>query len=362
MHTVRAATPRTTAYRHLSPPTALRAEIPLPTAAAETVATAREGISEILAGEDDRLVVVAGPCSIHDPEAALAYAEKLAALSRQVEDSVLVVMRTYVEKPRTRLGWKGLISDPLLNGSHDIEAGLRVARRTMIDVLGTGLPVGCEFLDPMVARYLSDLVAWGSIGARTVQSQIHRQLTSGLPMPVGIKNATGGGIEDAVDAIVAAGKGHVFPGISDEGVAAVLSTAGNPNCHLVLRGGADAPNYGPLHVSRALAQLTEARQHPSLFIDASHGNSGKDHRRQPRVVEEIAARIAEGEQGIAGVMIESFLAPGRQDLVLGRSDQLRYGQSITDACVGWEQTEELVTLLADTLRARRSAADLAMAG
>lgn len=357
-----ASASRATTYRHLTSPAALREEIPLSTVAADTVQQARQGVEKVLRGEDDRLVVIAGPCSIHDPVAALAYAERLAALSHQVADSLLVVMRVYVEKPRTRLGWKGLVNDPLLNGSHDIEAGLRVARRTMIDVLGTGLPVGCEFLDPTVARYLSDAVSWGSIGARTVQSQIHRQLTSGLPMPVGIKNSTNGGVEDAVDAIVAAGRGHVFPGITDGGHNAILSTTGNPACHLVLRGGSDAPNYGPMHVALARGQLHAAGLTTNLFIDASHGNSGKDHERQTYVVEDVAARVAGSEHGIAGLMLESFLTPGRQDLVLGSSDQLRYGQSITDACVGWEQTVRLITLLADSLRARRSAHDLAMAG
>jgi 3-deoxy-7-phosphoheptulonate synthase len=362
MHTARTSASRVTAIQPLTSPADLRAEIPLPAVDADAVEQARYGISRVLRGDDDRLVVVAGPCSIHDPAAALVYAERLAALSRRLADSLLIVMRVYVEKPRTRLGWKGLISDPLLNGSDDLAAGLRMARRTMIDVLGTGLPVACEFLDPTVARYLSDLVSWGSIGARTVQSQTHRQLTSGLPMPVGIKNSTGGNVGDAIDAIVAAGRGHVFPGVTDDGVNAVLGTTGNPDCHVVLRGGSNGPNYGPVPVAQALNQLRTADRSPSLFIDASHGNCEKDHSRQPKVIEDLALRIADGEHGIAGLMIESFLTEGKQDLVLGQTDRLRYGQSVTDGCIGWEQTERLIELLADAVSTRRSAYDLAMAG
>lgn len=362
MHTARTPTSRLTAIKPLVSPAGLRDEIPLPAAGVDAVEHSRHQITRILRGDDDRLVVVAGPCSIHDPAAALAYAERLAEVSHRVSDSLLVIMRVYVEKPRTRLGWKGLVSDPDLDGSDDLANGLRVARRTMIDVLGTGLRVGCEFLDPTVARYLSDLVSWGSIGARTAQSQTHRQLTSGLPMPVGIKNSTSGDVGHAIDAIVAAGRGHVFPGLADDGRNAVVSTSGNPDCHIVLRGGGTGPNYGPLPVAQALHQLRAADRTPSLFIDASHGNCERDHERQPKVVEDLALRIADGEHGIAGLMIESFLTGGRQDLVLGRADRLRYGQSITDACVDWEQTERLIMLLADAVGTRRSAYDLAMAG
>ncbi|MEU6023265.1 3-deoxy-7-phosphoheptulonate synthase [Micromonospora sp. NPDC048871] len=362
MHTAQSTTSRISATEPLMSPAGLRADIPLPALLADRVEHARHSIGRILHGDDDRLVVVAGPCSIHDPRAALTYAEKLAAVAERVSGSLQIVMRVYVEKPRTRLGWKGLVSDPLLDDSDDLATGLRVARRTMVDVLGVGLPVGCEFLDPTVGRYLSDLVSWGSIGARTVQSQPHRQLTSGLPMPVGFKNSTCGNVEDSIDAIVTAGRGHVYPGLTDDGHGAVMRTSGNPDCHVVLRGGADGPNFSPQHVSQTLDRLRAADLSRGLFIDASHGNCGKDHVRQPKVVEDLALRIADGERGIAGVMIESFLTEGRQNLVPGQSHRLIYGQSVTDSCVGWERTEHLIDLLADAVSTRRSAYGLAMAG
>ncbi|WP_436758939.1 3-deoxy-7-phosphoheptulonate synthase [Streptosporangium sp. V21-05] len=345
---------RVTPVEPLLAPAALREEIPMSPAAAETVLNGRYEVAQVLNGENDRLVVVAGPCSIHDPGAALAYAERLSDLARRVSDSLVVVMRVYLEKPRTRLGWKGLISDPHLDGSNDLNSGLRLARSLMVDILETGLPIGCEFLDPLTPRYFSDAVSWGSIGARTVQSQVHRQLTSGLSMPVGIKNATSGHVEDAVDAIVAASEGHVFPGIDDEGVASIVATSGNPECHVVLRGGSEAPNYGPSDVADALELLGSAELPRRLFIDASHGNSGKDHERQPHVAADIAQRIAGGETGIAGIMLESFLAAGRQDLVLGRTERLAYGQSVTDACVDWEQTTRMIEELAEAVETGRS--------
>ena len=336
-----------TAVNRLLPPAALRAEIPLPPATRTSVDRARRDVSRVLSGDDDRILVVVGPCSIHDPAAAMAYAERLADLARQTSDSLLVVMRVYVEKPRTRLGWKGLLSDPRLDGSHDLARGLRLARSLMVEILGTGLPIGCEFLDPIVPAYLSDAVAWGAIGARTVQSQIHRQFASGLDLPVGMKNATDGSVDDAVDAIVAASQSHVFPSIDDDGTAAVITTRGNPDCHVVLRGGSSGPNHGTADVADTLDRLEAAGLPRRLVIDASHGNSGKDHERQALVVQELADRIGAGEHGIAGVMIESFLTAGRQDLVLGSRDRLAYGQSVTDACVGWGQTVRLIELLAE---------------
>ncbi|GAB3473923.1 3-deoxy-7-phosphoheptulonate synthase [Amycolatopsis cihanbeyliensis] len=352
MHTVRTANFRVTGVDPLPAPARIRDEIPVPLAAQQVVDQTRHDITTINEGEDDRLVVVTGPCSVHDPDAALAYAERLAHLAQEVSDQLLVVMRVYVEKPRTRLGWKGLVSDPRLDGSHDIHSGLRLARSLMVRILDTGLPVGCEFLDPAIPRYLSDAVSWASIGARTVQSQVHRQFASGLSMPVGLKNSTTGSVEDAIDAIVAAGSGHVFPGIDDDGAAAVLTTSGNPDCHIVLRGSSAGPNYGAVHVAKTLDLLEAAGLRRSLFIDASHGNSGKDHNRQPQVVADLAGRIGEGESGITGVMLESFLAAGRQDL--GRADRLSYGQSVTDACVGWGQTVHMISELADAVASRRS--------
>ncbi|MFG2006874.1 3-deoxy-7-phosphoheptulonate synthase [Spirillospora sp. NPDC048911] len=353
MRKARNAKSRFIASRWLLPPKTLRSEIPLDDAARRTVERARAETAAILAGEDDRAVLVVGPCSVHDPAAALAYAEKLAELAREVADSLVVVMRVYVEKPRTRLGWKGLISDPGLDGSNDLNSGLRLSRGLMVQILQTGLPIGCEFLDPVIPAYIADTVSWGAIGARTVQSQIHRQLTSGLDMPVGIKNATTGRVEDAIDAIFASRHGHVFPGFDENGRAAVVTTVGNPDCHVVLRGGNSAPNYGPHEVARTLELLQTVGLPPRLVIDASHGNSGKDHERQAEVVAEVADRIAAGEPGIAGMMIESFLAPGRQDLVPGCTDQLTFGKSITDACVGWDQTVRMVRRLAEAIATRR---------
>jgi 3-deoxy-7-phosphoheptulonate synthase len=306
--------------------------------------------------------VITGPCSVHDPDAALTYAERLSKLAGEVSNSLLVVMRVYVEKPRTRLGWKGLISDPRLDGSHDVNEGLRLARKLMVEILDAGLPIGCEFLDPVISRYLSDAVAWGSIGARTVQSQVHRQLTSGLSMPVGIKNSTSGQVEDAIDAIITASKGHVFPSIDDDGGAVVVTTSGNPDCHVVLRGGSSSPNYGAAHIARTLELLNVAGLSRTLFVDASHGNSGKDHQRQQLVVADVARRIATGQRGITGMMLESFLTAGRQELILGRSERLVYGQSVTDACVDWGQTICMVEQLAEAVAARRSPYPTAIAG
>ncbi len=336
-------------------PDGLRTEIPLPSAAQDTVLRGRREIIQVLNAEDDRMVVVVGPCSIHDPAAAVAYAEQLAGLAQQVSGSLVIVMRVYVEKPRTRLGWKGLISDPHLDGSEDLSTGLRLARGLMVDILRMGLPVGCEFLDPMISAYLWDAIAWGAIGARTAQSQVHRQLSSGLGMPIGIKNTTSGRVEDAVDAVLAAAHSHVFPGIADDGSVAVVATSGNPDCHIILRGGSATTNYGSADVARSLDLAAAAGLPRRLFIDASHGNSGKDHERQAAVVAHLARRIAAGEPGIAGLMIESFLTAGRQDLVLGRADELAFGQSITDACAGWSQTVRMIEQLADAVDTRRSA-------
>ncbi|MFI1831223.1 3-deoxy-7-phosphoheptulonate synthase [Streptomyces sp. NPDC020412] len=350
---------RIAALNPLLTPAALRAEVPLPSGARRTVLRAREDFVRILQGVDDRLAVVVGPCSVHDTAATLAYARRLADLARQTEDSLLVIMRVYVEKPRTRLGWKGLVNDPGLDGTHDLNEGLRRARELMVQIVRSGLPVGCEFLDPSVTRYLSDAVSWASIGARTVQSQVHRQLASGLNMPIGIKNGTDGSAKDAVDAIVAAAHGHVYPGVTDEGVAAVVTSFGNPDCHVVLRGGNNGPNYGHQHVAGAVDLLEATGLPPRVVIDASHGNSGKDHERQRDVVEDVAVRVADGDTGIAGMMVESFLRPGRQDLVLGRTDHLVPGLSVTDACAGWDQTVRMVERLAEAA-AKRSARTTAL--
>lgn len=341
---------------HVSPlmsPALLRDEHPVQAPVADTVRAGRDATVDILSGRDDRLLVLVGPCSVHDPGAALDYARRLAAHAETLRDDLHVVMRVYFEKPRTTLGWKGLINDPDLDGSFAVNKGLRMARQLLLDVSALGLPVGCEFLDPITPQYISDIVTWGSIGARTAASQVHRQLCSALSMPVGIKNSTEGDVQVAVDATRAAAAGHVFPGITTDGLSALFTTAGNPDCHVILRGGSSGPNHDPDTVADTLARLRKAELPERVVVDASHGNSGKDHVRQAGLVRELAGRIAAGEPGITGLMIESFLAEGRQDLTLGRSADLDYGRSITDACLDWDTTAELLDQLAAGVRARR---------
>ena len=344
---------RITAARPLVSPALLRDELPLHDQAADVVLRGRSEVVDILSRKDDRLLVLVGPCSIHDPEAGLDYARRLTALAPELAAELCVVMRVYFEKPRTTLGWKGLINDPDLDGSYNVNKGLRTGRRFLLDVLSHGLPAGCEFLDPIGPQYVADAVSWGAIGARTSESQVHRHLASGLSMPVGFKNSTTGEVQGAVDAVGASAASHVFTGVTDDGVAAILTTSGNPDCHVILRGGQDGPNYDSGSVADALRKLEKAGLDERLIIDASHGNSGKDHRRQPAVIENVCEQLAHGQHGIVGVMIESFLQPGRQDLVPGRADELRYGQSITDGCVGWDDTAELLRQLAAGVRSRR---------
>jgi len=338
--------------RPLLPPAILAEELPLGEAGSQVVAGARGEIIRILAGEDDRLLVIVGPCSVHDPAAALEYARRLQERSRALRADLCVVMRVYFEKPRTTVGWKGLINDPRLDGSFVINEGLRLARRLLLDLVALGIPAGCEFLDPITPQFISDLVSWGAIGARTTESQVHRELASGLSMPVGFKNGTEGGIQIAIDAVRAASHPHRFLGVTDQGLAGIVATRGNPDCHIILRGGATAPNYDYASVHKALAMLRDGGLHPRLVVDASHGNSAKDYRRQPLVAHEIAAQVSGGERGIAGVMLESFLVDGRQDL--GDPSKLTYGQSITDACMGWEMTVPVLDELAASARARRT--------
>lgn len=344
---------RTAAISPLISPSLLRQEHPLDVAVAKTVAQGRADTVDVLKGRDDRLIVVVGPCSVHDPEAALDYARRLAEHTTAVRDRLHVIMRVYFEKPRTTLGWKGLINDPGLDGGYAVNQGLRIARKLLLDISALGLPVGCEFLDPITPQFIADTVSWGSIGARTAASQVHRQLCSALSMPVGIKNSTDGDVQVAVDAARAAAAGHVFPGINADGLAALITTSGNPDCHVILRGGSGGPNHDAGTVRQTLDRLEKAGLPQRLIIDASHGNSGKDHHRQAAVAGELAERIARGERGIVGVMLESFLLAGRQDLVLGRAGELAYGQSITDACLDWTATAALLDDLAAAVAARR---------
>ncbi|TDU87243.1 3-deoxy-D-arabinoheptulosonate-7-phosphate synthase [Kribbella voronezhensis] len=333
-------------------PLALHDELPLSNALAEAVVAQRQAVADVLNGTDDRLLVVVGPCSVHDAKAALEYAERLKPIAERLSDGLLVVMRVYFEKPRSTLGWKGLINDPDLDGSGDVNKGLRTARALLLEVLAQGLPVGCEFLDPITPQYIADTVGWGAIGARTVESQVHRQLSSGLSMPIGMKNRPDGSIGTAVDAIKAAAVPHVFTGIDHDGAPAILHTRGNPDCHLVLRGSDAGPNYDADSVAGAQELLRKAGVAERVVIDASHGNSRKDHRRQPEVAAEIGEQVASGNNAVVGVMLESFLVEGRQDL--DPTSELTYGQSITDACMGWDTTEATLTNLRDAVLARRS--------
>jgi 3-deoxy-7-phosphoheptulonate synthase len=337
----------------LVPPALLLHELPLAPELAEVVVRGRTDVAGILSQVDDRLLVVVGPCSVHDVNAALDYAQRLSAAAEELREDLFVVMRVYFEKPRTTTGWKGLINDPHLDGTGDVNSGLRMARKLLLEVLRLGLPVGCEFLDPITPQYISDTVSWGAIGARTTESQIHRQLASGLSMPVGFKNRTDGNIGVAVDAVRAAAVPHAFAGVAMSGTPAIHHTSGNADCHIILRGGRDAPNYTPRAVAGALAQLESAALPQRLLVDASHDNSGKDHDRQPEVVAELAEQIAAGAAAIVGVMLESFLVAGRQNL--GSGKELTYGQSITDACMDWDTTVAALERLAGAVRVRRGA-------
>jgi 3-deoxy-7-phosphoheptulonate synthase len=332
-------------------PQELYDEVPLDEAKTAVVLGGRAATHAILDGDDDRLLVVIGPCSVHDPAAVRDYAARLAGEARRHAGDLLIAMRVYFEKPRTTIGWKGLINDPHLDGSGDVNAGLRIARQLLSEVLGYGLPVGCEFLDPIIPQYISDLVSWGAIGARTTESQIHRQLGSGLSMPVGFKNRTDGNVQVAVDAVRAAGVSHAFAGIDPDGRSAILHTRGNSDCHVILRGGNHGPNYRAAEVAAALELLAAAGLPERVMIDTSHDNSAKDPLAQPAIAADIAAQLAAGARAITGVMVESFLVAGRQD----QSETMTYGQSITDGCLGWEQSVELLDTLAAGVRARRAA-------
>lgn len=338
----------------LRSPADLLGELPLGEERETVVMRGREEVEAILAGEDDRLLAVVGPCSVHDVDAAREYAGRLAAKASELAPDLCVAMRVYFEKPRTTIGWKGLINDPHLDGSGDVNTGLRLARELLLEVLGLGLPIGCEFLDPITPQYISDTVAWGAIGARTTESQIHRQLGSGLSMPVGFKNRTDGNVQVAVDAVRAAAATHAFAGVDSSGTPAILYTRGNPDCHVILRGGGGQPNHDPESVAGALARLQGAGLTERVVIDASHDNSAKQPERQPVVAAEIGEQLADGSSAVVGVMLESFLVGGRQELVAG--EPLTYGQSITDGCMDWDATGGVLDGLAAAVRARRGTA------
>ena len=344
------------AVRPLISPALLQDELPMPDAAQALVERARTGLAAVLAGRDDRLIVVVGPCSIHDHDQAIDYAERLHALDADLHGELALVMRVYFEKPRTTVGWKGFINDPQLDGSFRINEGLRRARQLLLDIAGLGLPAGTEFLDLLSPQYIADLVSWGAIGARTTESQSHRQLASGLSCPVGFKNGTDGGVKVAADAIVAARSAHAFMGMTKMGQAAIFETRGNADCHVILRGG-KAPNYRAADVEAACAVLRGAGLREQVMVDFSHGNAEKQQRRQIDVGHDVAAQIAAGERRISGVMVESHLEEGRQDFQPGAGSAagLARGVSITDACIGWAQTEPLLRTLAQAVRQRRGA-------
>lgn len=344
---------RIRAIQEVIPPCQLHEEIPLSDSGARTIFEARNEIHNILHGEDDRLLVIMGPCSIHDPEAAREYAQRLKALMPRVEKEIHLVMRVYFEKPRTTVGWKGLINDPDLDGSFQINKGLRLARHLLTDLANMGIPAATEFLDLISPQYIADLVSWGAIGARTTESQVHRELASGLSCPVGFKNGTDGNLNIAIDAIRSASQPHHFLSLTKEGHSAIFSTTGNEDCHIILRGGKQ-PNYDVASVSQACEQLKAAGLSEKLMVDCSHANSLKDHRNQPEVTREIARQIIAGEQRIFGLMMESHLVAGRQDVIPGQA--LQYGQSITDACMDWDISETLILELAEAVRQRRSKA------
>jgi len=346
---------RVQGYRPLITPAVLIDELPLTEAGSRAVAGWRSEIAAVLDRTDDRLVVVAGPCSVHDVDAALEYGRRLRAVAEELLADLRIVMRVYFEKPRTTVGWKGLINDPRLDGSFRISEGVRLARRLLLDLVEFGLPAGCEFLDPISPQYTSDLVSWGAIGARTTESQVHRELASGLSMPIGFKNGTGGTVQIAIDACHAAAFPHRFLGVTEQGLAAIVITHGNDECHVILRGGARGPNYDRANIATVLDQLAQSGVAERVMVDASHGNSERDHAKQLDVINDLAAQIAEGQRGIVGVMVESFLVAGRQDLPPdGGLTTLTFGKSITDACIGWDETERALGELAAAVRSRRA--------
>ena len=333
-------------------PAVLAYYLPLTEQASEVVATARTQADAILRGEDDRLLAIVGPCSIHDPEAALEYAAKLKKEAERLKDDVLVIMRVYFEKPRTTVGWKGLINDPHLDDSFDINHGLRIARGLLLDLANMGVAAGTEFLDTISPQYIADLISWGAIGARTTESQIHRELASGLSMPVGFKNGTGGSIQIALDAIQSASRPHHFLSVTKQGVSAIVSTSGNESCHLILRGGNSGPNYDRESISAAETMLREQNLPASVMVDCSHGNSLKNFRNQPLVARDLCNQITEGSKTITSLMIESNLVEGNQKLSKDLSSLVR-GQSVTDACIGWDDTVEVLDRFAEAIRKRR---------
>ena len=343
---------RIAATKELVSPAQIHEQLPISETAATTTAQARAEIQSIMSGGDDRLVVIVGPCSIHDPKSAIEYANKLAKLKDELKDDLMIVMRVYFEKPRTTVGWKGLINDPDLNDSYNVNKGIGIARKLLLEINDLGVPAGCEYLDLITPQYTGDIVAWGAIGARTTESQCHRELASGLSCPVGFKNGTNGNLKIAVDAIGSASNPHHFLSVTKEGRTAIFNSTGNEYTHIILRGGSDEPNYSAKYVEKSAEMLVNANLQPNIMIDFSHANSYKTPARQAEVCSDVSAQIASGEARVFGVMIESHLIEGNQKVVPGQ--ELVYGQSITDGCIGWSDTEKLCYELANAVRTRRS--------
>ncbi|KAI8811706.1 putative phospho-2-dehydro-3-deoxyheptonate aldolase, tyrosine-inhibited [Cladochytrium replicatum] len=346
-------------YDPLLPPQILQMEIPVSERSMQTIRRARRAAEKIIKGLDDRVLVIVGPCSIHDVQAAKEYCSRLLPLAVTLKNDLLIVMRTYFEKPRTTVGWKGLINDPEIDGSFQINKGLRIARQLLADITDSGMPVGLELLDTISPQFLADLVSWGAIGARTTESQLHRELASGVSFPVGFKNGTDGNIDIAIDAIAAASHGHHFLGVTKQGLAAITNTQGNDSCHVILRGGKTGPNYSKPDIQRIVSEVeraaakTGSKVGARLMVDCSHGNSSKDHRNQPKVCGDLAQQIADGNENIVGVMIESHINEGAQKVPAEGKSGLKYGVSITDACVAWDTTVEMLQNLAAGVRSRR---------
>ncbi|KAI8090200.1 3-deoxy-7-phosphoheptulonate synthase [Gilbertella persicaria] len=345
---------RITGYNALLTPAYLQEELPASENSKKTSQAARDECSKILRGEDDRLVVIVGPCSIHDTEAAKVYCQKLLQVKEKLKGELLIIMRSYFEKPRTTVGWKGLINDPDINNSYDINKGLRVGRKLLCDLTDMGMPVAVELLDTISPQYLADLMSWGAIGARTTESQLHRELASGVSFPVGFKNGTDGNVRVAIDGIGSASAPHHFLGVTKNGTVSITHTTGNPDCHVILRGSNEGPNYSKEHVEKASAALQKAGLRPNIMIDCSHGNSSKDHRNQPKVSSNLAQQIASGNDALIGVMIESNINEGKQSVPEAGPAALKYGVSITDACVDFGTTEKMLDELAEAIKSRRA--------
>ncbi len=345
---------RITGMQEVAPPDELIAQIPIDDAMSRQIFSIRGQINDVVSGQDPRLLVVVGPCSIHDPKAAIEYAERLAPLAAELSEDLLIIMRVYFEKPRTIIGWKGLINDPHLNNSYDINHGLKVARNLLKDLTALGLGIGTEYLDPITPQYVGDLISWGAIGARTTESQVHRQLASGLSCAIGFKNSTDGSVQVAVDAVNSASHSHIFLSVTKQGRSAIFSTAGNPNCHIILRGGGGKTNFDLQSLEAAAAKLEKGDLPPRIMVDMSHANSEKKHERQLSVGAELCEQLNNGSKHLLGVMIESNLVEGNQSIGDGDLDKLTYGQSITDACINWDATDRLLRDLATASRARRS--------